>query len=180
MIFKETKLRGAYIIEPEPIEDERGSFARLWSAEEFASRGLNPKLVQCSSSFNKQRGTLRGMHYQIPPHEEVKLVRCTAGAILDVIVDLRADSPTRSKWIGVELTSRNRLMLYIPEGFAHGFQTLEDDTDVCYQMSEYYRPEFARGVRWDDPALGIKWPLPISVISARDRTHPLVDVAENS
>ena len=175
MIFKETKLRGAYIIEPELIEDERGFFTRIWSQAEFASRGLNPKLVQCNNSWNKQTGTLRGMHYQIQPHEEAKLVRCGAGAIYDVIVDLRRDSPTWGEWLGLELTSRNRLMVYVPEGFAHGFQTLEDDTEVFYQVSEYYYPESARGVRWDDPAFGIQWPLGISVISERDRSHPFVD-----
>ena len=178
MIFKEAKLRGAYIIEPELIEDERGFFARTWGQEEFASRGLNPKLVQCNSSLNKQTGTLRGMHYQVPPHEEAKLVRCSAGAIYDVIVDLRRDSPTWGKWLGVELTSRNRLMVYVPEGFAHGFQTLEDDSEVFYQVSEYYYPESARGVRWDDPAFGIEWPLGISVISERDRSHPFVDAVQ--
>jgi len=177
MIFKEAKMRGAYIIEPELIEDERGFFARIWSQEEFGSRGLNSKLVQCNSSLNKQTGTLRGMHYQIPPHEEAKLVRCTSGAIYDVIVDLRRDSPTRGQWIGVELTSRNRLMIYVPEGFAHGFQTLEDDTEVFYQVSEYYHPESARGVRWDDPTFSIDWPLGISVISERDRSHPFVGAA---
>ena len=180
MIFKETNLRGAYVVEPELLEDERGFFARIWSEEEFAARGLNPRIVQCNTSFNKQRGTLRGMHYQIPPHAEAKLVRCTAGAIYDVIIDLREDSPTRSKWISVELSARNRLVVYVPEGFAHGFQTLEDDTEVFYQVSEYYYPESARGVRWDDPAFGIKWPLPISVISERDRSHPLVDVPTKS
>jgi dTDP-4-dehydrorhamnose 3,5-epimerase len=177
MIFRETELRGVYIIEPELIQDERGFFARTWSQEEFASHGLNSKLVQCNSSFNKHLGTLRGMHYQIPPHEEAKLVRCTAGAIYDVIVDLREDSPTRSKWIGVELSAGNRLMVYIPEGFAHGFQTLEDDTEVFYQISEYFHTESARGVRWDDPAFGINWPLGISVISERDRSYPFLDAA---
>jgi dTDP-4-dehydrorhamnose 3,5-epimerase len=178
MTFQETKLSGAYIIEPELLEDERGFFARIWSQKEFSSRGLNPQVVQCNTSMNKHAGTLRGMHYQIPPHEEARLVRCTAGAVYDVIVDLRRDSPTWAKWIGIELTSSNRLMLYVPEGFAHGFQTLENDTEVSYQMSEYYHAEFSRGVRWDDPAFGIKWPLSISVISERDRSHPLVDVAE--
>jgi dTDP-4-dehydrorhamnose 3,5-epimerase len=178
MIFKETKLRGAYVIEPELIEDERGFFARTWSQEDFAARGLNSKLVQCNSSFNKQRGTLRGMHYQIPPHEEAKLVRCTAGAIYDVILDLREDSPTRSEWIAVELSARNRQMVYVPEGFAHGFQTLEDETEVCYQVSAYYHEESARGVRWDDLAFGIDWPLPVSVVSDRDRSHPFVDAAQ--
>jgi dTDP-4-dehydrorhamnose 3,5-epimerase len=178
MIFKETELRGAYLIEPELIQDERGFFARTWSQEEFASRGLSSKLVQCNGSFNKQRGTLRGMHYQIPPHEEAKLVRCTAGAIYDVIVDLRVDSPTRLKWIGVELTASTLSMVYIPEGFAHGFQTLKDDTEVFYQVSEYYHPESARGVRWDDPAFSINWPLSVSVISERDRSHPFLNPAQ--
>ncbi len=177
MIFKETKLRDAYVIEPELIEDERGFFMRIWSWEEFSGRGLSPRIVQCNTSFNKQQGTLRGMHYQIPPHEEVKLVRCTAGAIYDVIIDLREDSPTRLKWIGVELSARNRLMVYVPEGFAHGFQTLTDDTEVFYQVSAYYHQESARGVRWDDPAFSINWPLEISVISERDRSHPFVDTA---
>jgi len=177
MIFRETKLRGAYVIEPELIEDERGFFARTWSQEEFAARRLNPGIVQCNSSFNKQRGTLRGMHYQIPPHEEAKLVRCTSGAIYDVIVDLRPDSPTWAQWFGVELTAQNCRMVYVPEGFAHGYQTLADDTEVFYQVSAYYHPESARGVRWDDPTLGIDWPLRISVISERDRSHPFFETA---
>jgi dTDP-4-dehydrorhamnose 3,5-epimerase len=175
MIFTETKLRGAYIIEPELIEDERGFFARTLSAEEFSAHGLNPNIAQCNTSLNKRKGTLRGMHYQIAPDEEAKLVRCTAGAIYDVIIDLRRDSPTRAQWFGVELTFQNRLMVYVPAGFAHGYQTLADDTEVFYQVSEYYHPESARGVRWDDPAFGIEWPLPISVISERDRAHPLID-----
>jgi dTDP-4-dehydrorhamnose 3,5-epimerase len=167
-------LRGAFIIEPELIHDERGFFARTWSAEEFITRGLNPRIAQCAISLNKRRGTLRGMHYQTKPHEEAKLVRCTAGAIHDVIVDLRANSQTKRKWVAVDLTSRNRHMLYIPEGFAHGFQTLEDDTEVGYQVSEYYHPESARGLRWDDPVLGIKWPLAVSVISKRDTQFDLL------
>ncbi len=175
MIFRETKLQGAYIIEPEPLTDERGFFARTWSAKEFAAYGMNPEMAQCNSSFNKQRGTLRGMHYQLPPHAEAKVVRCTAGAIYDVIVDLREDSPTRFEWVGVELSARNLLMAYVPEGFAHGFQTLADNSEVFYQVSAYYHPESARGVRWDDPAFGIVWPLPVSVISERDRSHPFVN-----
>lgn len=175
MIFKATELPGAYIIDPEPFVDERGFFARMWSQEEFAARGLNSKLVQCNTSLNKLKGTLRGMHYQIRPHEEVKLVRCTAGTIYDVMVDLRQDSPTHGRWTGVELSARNRRMVYIPEGFAHGFQTLEDETEVFYQVSEYYHQESARGVRWDDPAFGIDWPLATSVISERDRSHPFID-----
>lgn len=174
MIFTETKLRGAYLIEPELLEDERGFFARTWSAEEFLARGLNPKIAQCNTSLNRQKGTLRGMHYQIAPNEETKLVRCTAGVIYDVIVDLRRDSPTWARWFGVELTAQNRLMVYVPEGFAHGFQTLTDQTEVLYQVSAYYHPESARGVRWDDPAFGIEWPIAISVMSERDRSHPLV------
>ena len=178
MRFIETELNGAFVVEPELIKDERGHFARTWSREEFASHGLNSKLAQCNSSYNKQRGTLRGMHYQIPPHGEAKLVRCTAGAIYDVIVDLRERSPTRSKWIGVELSAGNRLMVYVPEGFAHGFQTLEDDTEVFYQASECYHPESARGVRWDDPVFGIHWPLEISLISERDRSHPFLGAGQ--
>lgn len=177
MIFRETKLQGAYVIEPELLEDGRGAFARTWSQDEFAARGLNPRVVQCNTSYNKLRGTLRGMHYQISPHEEAKLVRCTSGAIYDVIVDLREKSPTRSKWIGFELSAHNRQMLYVPEGFAHGFQTLADDTEVFYQISAYYHQESARGVRWDDPAFGIEWPLEASVISERDRSHPFFDAA---
>lgn len=174
MVFTETELPGAFIIDSEVIEDERGFFARIWSAEEFAQRELNSRIAQCNISFNRKRGTLRGMHYQIKPHEEAKLVRCTAGAIWDVIVDLRANSKTVHKWVAVELTSRNRRMLYVPEGFAHGFQTLADDTEVAYQVSEHYHPEAARGVRWDDPALGIEWPLPVSKVSERDLKHPLI------
>ncbi|MDX6574881.1 MAG: dTDP-4-dehydrorhamnose 3,5-epimerase [Blastocatellia bacterium] len=174
MIFTETVIKGAFIIEPEPLPDERGFFAGTWSAEEFLAHGLNSRIAQCNISFNKQRGTVRGMHYQTKPHEEAKLVRCTAGSIFDVIVDLRADSQTKRKWVGVELTARNRRMLYIAEGFAHGYQTLEDDTEVAYQMSEYYHPESARGLRWNDPALGIEWPLAVSVISKRDTEFDLL------
>jgi dTDP-4-dehydrorhamnose 3,5-epimerase len=177
MIFTETALKDAFIVTPEIIEDERGLFARLWQDNEFVRQGLKARVVETNSSFNKWRGTLRGMHFQIAPHQEAKLVRCTAGAIYDVIVDLREESPTFRHWIAVELTSSNRLMLYIPEGLAHGYQTLEDNTEVAYQMSEYYHPESARGVRWNDPAFGFKWPLQVSMISERDRAHPLVDVA---
>ncbi|NOU66743.1 dTDP-4-dehydrorhamnose 3,5-epimerase [Paenibacillus sp. LMG 31461] len=158
MLFTETKLKNAYIIELDKIEDERGFFARSWCRDEFEQRRMNPNLVQCNISYNKKKGTLRGMHYQCAPHEEAKLVRCTRGAIYDVIVDLRPESETYKKWISVELTADNRTMLYIPEGFAHGFQTLQDETEVFYQMSESYEPKCARGVRWDDPAFGIAWP----------------------
>lgn len=175
MIFTETKLRGAYVIEPEQLHDERGFFARTWSAEEFLERELNVTLVQCNTSGNKRKGTLRGMHFQIAPHEEVKLVRCTAGALYDVIVDLRPNSPTWGQWFGVELTRENLRLLYIPEGFAHGYQTLADDTDVFYQMSAYYHPDSARGVRWNDPTIAIDWPLEVSVISPRDQMLPVID-----
>lgn len=164
MLFKETRLRGAYVIELEPVEDERGFFARSFCRDEFERRGLNPNIAQCSVSFNKEKGTLRGMHYQAPPHEETKLVRCTAGAIHDVIIDLRPDSSTFKQWAAIDLTGLNRLTLYVPVGFAHGFQTLEDDTEVYYQISESYHPESARGLKWDDPAVGIKWPLePVNI-----------------
>lgn len=172
MIFTETKLAGAYIIEPERLEDERGFFARTWCQREFEVHGLNPRLVQCSISFNKKKGTLRGMHYQVAPHEEAKLVRCTSGAIYDVIIDLRLNSPTFKQWLAVELTADNRCMLYIPEGFAHGFQTLDHNTEVFYQMSEFYAGESANGVRWDDPAFGIEWTEDTRIISARDQEYP--------
>ena len=175
MIFVETRLKGAFIIEPERIEDERGFFARTWCQHEFEARGLNARLAQCNISFNTMKGTLRGMHYQIAPHEETKLVRCTMGAIYDVIVDLRPASPTFKQWEAVELTAGNRRMLYIPGGFAHGFQTLGDETEVFYQMSEFYHPGSSRGARWNDPAFGIAWPLTISTISQRDRSYPLYE-----
>jgi dTDP-4-dehydrorhamnose 3,5-epimerase len=171
LIFTETKPKGAFVIELEPVEDERGFFARSWCGREFEVRGLNSQLAQCNISFNKRKGTLRGMHYQVAPHEEAKLVRCTMGAIFDVIIDLRRQSPTFKKWVAVELNERNRRMLYVPEGFAHGFQTLEDDTEVFYQMSEFYAPEHARGVRWNDPAFQIRWPEAEPVISASDQTY---------
>ena len=169
MIFRETKLGGAFIIEPEKLEDNRGFFARAWCEKEFTNYGLNTRLVQCNISFNHKKGTLRGMHYQIPPYEEVKLVRCTQGAIYDVIVDLRPDSSTYRQWVAVELTQENRLMLYIPGELAHGFQTLLDNTEVFYQMSEFYHPESARGIRWNDPLLGIEWPIPMPIMSEKDK-----------
>jgi dTDP-4-dehydrorhamnose 3,5-epimerase len=173
MIFIETKLTGAYIIEPERIEDERGFFARTWCRHEFAERGLSVELAQCNVSYNPRVGTLRGMHYQAAPDAEVKLVRCTMGAIYDVIVDMRPDSPTFRQWIAAELTAENRRMLYIPHGFAHGFQTLVEGSEVFYQISAFYAPASARGVRWDDPALAIDWPpAERRVISERDRSYP--------
>jgi len=174
MIFKETKLKDVLVIEPELIKDERGFFACTWSPDEFERQGLNPRLMQCNISFNNRRGTLRGMHFQEKPHEEAKLVRCTRGSMYDVAVDLRPDSPTRYQWAAVELTANSRRLLYIPEGFAHGYQTLADDTEIFYQMSETYHPEVARGVRWDDPRLGIEWPLEVTVISKRDLEFDLI------
>jgi len=175
MIFSETKLKGAFIIEPKKQEDERGFFARTWCEKEFEIHGLNPRLVQCSISFNKKKGSLRGMHFQVAPHEEAKLVRCTMGAIYDVIIDLRRSSPTFRKWVAVELTANNRQMLYIPEGFAHGFQTLVDNTEILYQMSQFYHPESARGIRWNDPIVKINWPLSKITISDKDKNHPSID-----
>lgn len=171
MVFQETNLKGVYIIEPERIQDERGFFARTWCKQEFQKCGINPKLVQCNISFNRKKGTLRGMHYQAAPCEEAKLVRCTTGAICDVIIDLRPDSETFKQWVAVELTAENRMMLYIPEGFAHGFLTLKDSTEVFYQMSEYFAPEYARGVRWNDPAFRINWPEKVVVISEKDKQY---------
>jgi dTDP-4-dehydrorhamnose 3,5-epimerase len=172
MIFTETVLRGAFIIEPEPIEDERGFFSRLWNQQEFALRGLNATVVETNISFNNRRGTLRGMHFQVAPCAQAKLVRCTAGSIYDVIIDLRKNSSTFKQWVSIELSAMNRCMLYVPEGFAHGFQTLEDNTEVFYQMSEAYAPESARGVRWNDPAFSIKWPLDERTIIDRDQGYP--------
>ncbi len=171
MRFVPLKLAGVYVIEPEPIQDERGFFARTWCRNEFLSRGLNPNLVQCNISYNKVRGTLRGMHFQKAPHEEAKLVRCTQGGIYDVIVDLRSDSSTFTQWFGVELTAENRRALYVPEGFAHGFVTLKDDTEVLYQMSEFFDAGCAAGVRWNDQAFSIQWPVEAKVISERDRNY---------
>jgi len=175
MIFVETKLKGAFIIELERAADERGFFARTFCRKEFEDHGMNPNLVQCNISFNKKKGTLRGMHYQVKPHEETKIVRCTIGAIYDVLIDLRPDSPTYCEWAAVELTAENRRMLYIPEGLAHGFQTLEDNTEVFYQMSEFYYPASACGLRWDDPAFGIEWPLSIPIMSDKDRSYRYLD-----
>ncbi len=175
MRFFPAGLDGAFRIEPEPFTDARGFFARTWCRDEFSAHGLPADPVQCSISYNRLRGTLRGMHLQRPPHAEPKLVRCTAGAIFDVIVDLRRDSPTFTRWIAFELTARNRHALYVPAGFAHGFQTLEDDTEVSYQMFAFHAPDSATGWRWDDPAFGIKWPLEVAMISDSDRRYPDFD-----
>lgn len=175
MRFIKTTLVDAYLIEPEQISDERGFFARTWCQNEFASRGLRTNLVQCNISYNKIRGTLRGMHFQRQPNAEAKLLRCTAGAIYDVIIDLRQESSTFLSWAAFELTAHNRNALYVPEGFAHGFQTLADDTEVFYQMFNFFAPESAAGIRWNDPAFHIDWPLDISTISDKDRAYPNFD-----
>ena len=172
MIFQETRLKGACIIELERIEDERGFFARSWCRKELSEHNINALIVQCDISYNSEKGTLRGMHYQTAPYEEAKVVSCIRGSIYDVIIDLRRDSATYCQWIAVELSSDNYRMLYIPEGFAHGFQTLRDDTVVYYQMSEFYHPESARGVRWNDLAFKIKWPISNSIVSIRDSQFP--------
>jgi len=172
MIFHKTKLEGAFFLEIERFEDNRGFFALAWSKDEFTKRGLNSQLIECNISFTTKKGTLRGMHYQAAPRGQVKLVRCTRGSVYDVVIDLRDGSPTFKQWIGVELTAENRRMLYVPEDFAHGFQTLEDETEVFYQMSDVYAPESGRGVRWDDPAFGIVWPRAAVSINERDRTYP--------
>lgn len=173
MIFAETKLKGACVIDIERRDDERGFFARAWCQEEFAARGLSTRLVQANIAFSQRAGTLRGLHYQVKPHEEVKLVRCTRGAVYDVIVDLRPESSTYLHWVSVELTADNRSMLYVPEGFLHGYQTLTDSTEVLYQVSHVYSPESERGVRWDDPAIGIEWPkIGTRIISEKDKSWP--------
>jgi len=170
--FVPTALPGVVLVEMQPMEDERGFFARTFCRDEFRARGLCDDFPQCSISFNQKRATLRGMHYQESPHAEVKLVRCTQGSIHDVIVDLRPGSPTLRQWVAVELSAANRRALYIPEGLAHGFLTLQDETEVSYQISRPHRPEAARGVRYDDPAFGIRWPSPPAVIAERDRSYP--------
>ena len=172
MKFTPTALPGAYLVEIEPLVDERGFFARSWCRREFAEHGLNADLVQCNISYNRAEGTLRGMHYQAAPHEEVKVVRCTRGAIYDVLVDLRPDSPTYRSWTACELTASNRCMLYVPAGLAHGFQTLQDDSEVFYQMSAFYHPPSARGVRWNDPAFDIQWPRSEPIVSPKDAAYP--------
>lgn len=171
MIFHETKLPGVFEIHIEAEADERGFFARTWCQQEFEAHGLNGRLVQCSLSFNSRKGTLRGMHYQVAPHAETKLIRCNKGAIYDVVLDLRPQSPTFKDWIAVVLMSEKRNTIYVPQGCAHGFLTLEDDSEVSYQMSEFWNAESARGVRWDDPAFRIGWPEKVAVISERDRTY---------
>jgi dTDP-4-dehydrorhamnose 3,5-epimerase len=175
MRFLETKLPGAFVIELERHQDERGFFARSFCEREFGAHGLARSFVQCNVSYNRRRGTLRGMHYQATPHREAKLVRCTAGSIWDAIVDLRPSSPAHLSWTAVELSAENRRMLYVPEGFGHGFQTLSDDAEVCYQMSHLHVPEAGRGFRWNDPRFAIPWPLEVGAISQKDRELPGFD-----
>ena len=172
MIFTPTAIEGVVIVEPEKRLDERGYFARTWCAREFAEQGLTTPFVQSNISYNRRRGTLRGMHYDVSPHEEIKLVRCTRGALFDVAIDLRSSSPTYRRHVAVTLTPEGGNMLYIPAGFAHGFLTLADDTEVCYLMAPYYVPRPTRGVRWNDPAFGIEWPIPVAVVSERDAAYP--------
>ena len=172
MTFLPTPLAGAYVVELEQRMDERGFFARSFCQEEFKAQGLDPRIAQTNVSYNRRRGTLRGMHFQAVPYAEAKLVRCTQGAIWDAIIDLRPDSPSFKRWHGIELSAANRRALYVPEGFAQGFQTLADDSEVLYLMSQFYRPDSARGLRWDDPAFGIAWPIANPQLSERDRGLP--------
>jgi dTDP-4-dehydrorhamnose 3,5-epimerase len=173
VIFTETKLKGAYIIEIDKLRDQRGFFARMWCKNEFEAHGLNPNIVQVNLSFNKQRGIIRGLHYQKRPYEEAKLFRCIRGAIYDVIIDLRPKSPTFLEWAGFELTADNRKMLYVPESFAQGYQALVDDTEVFYQVSQFYSPDFEQGIRYDDPAFGIEWPVTNNLlVSDKDTCWP--------
>lgn len=176
MIFTETELPGAYVIDLEPHLDERGFFARAFCQNEFEEHKLNPRVVQCNLSYNQHEGTMRGMHLQLPPFAEAKLVRCVRGAIYDVVVDLRCDSLTYCQSIGVELTSVNRRALYVPEGFAHGFLTLEDETEIFYQMSEFYAPNAGFGFRYNDPYFCINWPVEVKIISEKDRAYPDFDI----
>jgi dTDP-4-dehydrorhamnose 3,5-epimerase len=172
MRFTETKLKGAFIVEIEKLTDVRGFFARCWCAKEFEARGLNSRVVQTNLSFNRKKATLRGMHYQIAPHQESKLIRCTRGAIYDVIIDLRPASPTYKQWTGVELTAGNYTLFFIPEDFAHGFITLADNTEITYQVSQFYAPGSEKGIRYDDPTFDIQWPLEVRVISDKDSNWP--------
>ena len=176
MKFIKTELEDAFIIEIEKINDQRGFFSRSWDTNIFKKNNLNGKIVQCNISFNKKKGTLRGMHFQKEPYQESKLVRCTKGKIFDVIIDLRPKSKTYKKWVGVELSENNHKMFYVPEGFAHGFQTLEENSEVFYQMSEFYKPEYSTGVRWDDNTFDIKWPIVPPIISDKDLLYkPFMD-----
>lgn len=171
MKFTETKLKGAFIVDIEPFEDERGFFSRTFCQKEFREHGLNPDVAQCNLSYNYKKGTLRGMHYQLPPKAEAKYLKCLKGAIFDAIIDLRKDSATFMQWVGVELTAESGRMFYVPEGFAHGYQALQDDTTVLYQVSEFYSPDNERGIRWDDPQFNIQWPIAQPIISEKDKNQ---------
>lgn len=172
MIFKETKLKGAFIVEINQIKDERGFFGRSWCRHEMEEHGLKGDVVQANTSFSKSKGTMRGLHYQKHPYEETKLMRCTKGAIYDVIIDLRKDSPTFLQWLGVELTEDNYKMLYVPEKFAHGFVTLSDNSEVTYLVTQYYTPGAEAGIRFDDPQFNIQWPVPVKIVTEKDTSHP--------
>ena len=172
MIFTETELQGVYLVDAERREDRRGFFSRLWCQRELVEHGLDARVAQVNAGFTLRKGGLRGLHFQLPPRQEVRIVRCTMGALFDVILDLRPMSPTHKQWVGVELTAENRRMMYAPEGCAHGYQTLTDNTELCYQTSNLYAPELARGVRYDDPAFGITWPLPVTSVSEADKSWP--------
>lgn len=172
MKFTQTKLKGAYLIEIEKLSDDRGFFARSWCQKEFESHGLTSRVVQANVSYNLKKGTLRGMHYQVAPYQESKLIRCTRGAIFDVIIDLRPHAPTYKQWVGVELTADNYTMFFVPEDFAHGFQALADHTEIFYQVSQFYTPGSEKGIRFNDPAFDVQWPLEVSVISDKDRNWP--------
>jgi dTDP-4-dehydrorhamnose 3,5-epimerase len=174
MVFTETKLKGAFLINLKRFEDERGFFARTFCQKEFKEHGLNTQIVQANISYNKKRGTFRGMHMQLAPNEESKLIKCTSGAIYDVIIDMRISSDTYKQWIGVELTAENHQLLYVPEGFAHGFITLKNDTEVTYQMNQFYAPESEKGFRWNDPGFGIVWPIQPLVIAEKDKKFSLI------
>lgn len=172
MKFEETPLKGAYVLEPERIEDDRGFFTRIWCGDELRKHGLSDCIVQSNLGFSNRKGTLRGLHYQLEPNAEVKLLRCSKGAVYDVIVDLRPDSPTHERWFGIELNEENRKMIYVPTGFAQGYLTLRDDSEIYYHTSEVYHPEVASGVRYDDPSFGINWPIGVEIASEQDRNWP--------
>lgn len=174
MIFEALPLKDAWLVSLDPFEDERGHYARAWCRREFEEHGIDPTMVQMNTVFSRSRGTLRGMHYQAEPASEQKLVRCIRGALFDVMIDMRPDSPTYLQSFGTELTQDNRKMLFVPGNFAHGFLTLEDNTEVCYMVGEYYTPDCERGLRYDDPAFGVSWPIPVEVISEKDRSWPLL------
>ena len=177
MIFTETRLKGAFIIEIKKIEDERGFFGRAWCQKEFEEHGLNPNICQINASHTKKKGTIRGLHYQIDPYQEAKFIRCTRGRVFDLIIDLRPDSPTFMQWIGNELSSDSYKMVYVPENFAHGILSLEDNSEVYYPVTQFYTPGAERGIRWNDPAFNIKWPIDVEIVSEKDNSHPDFDIS---